>query len=97
MGHFHRASKVQAKMCTQSQNSSSTSKNKMSAGADERLEGFKMGETKKWWCERDGVAKGQKGRVTSGKRQGGQYLNFLAQVSNWRKKTLEKCSPRDSA
>ncbi len=46
----------------------------MGAGADERLEGFRMGETKTWWCERDGGDKGQRGHVTKGKRQGGQYL-----------------------
>jgi hypothetical protein len=57
----------------------------MGAGADERLEGFRIGETKKWWCERDDGDKGQRGHVTKGKRQGGQYL-FLPRSQTDQKK-----------
>jgi hypothetical protein len=46
----------------------------MSAGADKRLEGFRMEEKGKWWCRMDGGVKGQRRHVTKGKRQGEQCL-----------------------
>ncbi len=67
----------------------------MGAGADERLEGFRMGETKKWWCEMDGGDKGQRGHVTKGKRQ--EDSTFSCPGLKLAKKTLEKCSPGNSA
>jgi hypothetical protein len=51
---FNRATRPTGRQLFLAAKPKPNSKNKMSAGADERLEGFRTREKGKWWCRRDG-------------------------------------------